>query len=156
MTVKELMTSMPSACRIGETVNEAARIMWERDCGAVPVLDAAGHVAGIVTDRDICMAAYFHGVPLAAIPVADVMSRELCTCQAHDELRSAERLMRDHQVHRLPVVDDRGSLVGILSLSDLAQAIADAGSSRQTGRDGEEFIQTVSAICQPRLQRSMA
>jgi CBS-domain-containing membrane protein len=148
------MTTVPSACRFDDFANEAARIMWERDCGAVPIVDADGRVAGIVTDRDICMAAFFQGAPLSAIRVAEVMSRDLSTCQPHDDLRSAEILMRQRQVHRLPVVDDRGSLVGMLSLSDVAQAIAEAGSSRQSDRDGEEFIRTVSAICQPRTHRN--
>ena len=72
MQVKDVMTTSPGTCSVSDMANEAARIMWDRDCGSVPVIDAAGHVVGIVTDRDICMAAYFQGRPLSAIPLANV------------------------------------------------------------------------------------
>jgi CBS domain-containing protein len=149
MRVKELMTDMPQACGVGDSANEAARIMWERDCGAVPVVDRDGHTVGIVTDRDICMAAYFQGRPLSAIPVADIMSRDLCTVEAEAELSEAERLMQARQVRRLPVVANGGRLIGILSLSDVAR-----GVPRSTGRPGapesQELLRTVEKVSEPR------
>jgi len=75
--------------------------MWETDCGAVPITDESGHVAGTVTDRDICMAAYFQGIPLSEIRVADIMTRRPCTCTEDDNLIDAEQMMRDHQIRRL-------------------------------------------------------
>ena len=64
MQVRELMTDSPSSCSPNDSANEAARVMWDCDCGVVPVVDDSGHVAGIVTDRDICMAAFKQGKPL--------------------------------------------------------------------------------------------
>jgi CBS domain-containing protein len=149
MQVKDLMTSSPSVCTLDDTTNEAARIMWERDCGAVPVVDRHGHVAGMITDRDICMAAYFQGEPLSQIRVTDVMSRELRVCRAEDDVAAAERVMRENQVRRLPVVKDGTMLVGILSLSDLAQGVPRDNGSRQPA-NAQELLQVVSAVSSPR------
>lgn len=149
MQVKDLMTSSPAVCRLDDTANEAARIMWERDCGAVPVVDRDGRAAGIITDRDICMAAYFHGEPLAQIRVSEVMSRDLRTCRPEDDVTNAERVMRQHQVRRLPVVVDGTTLVGILSLSDLAQTVPRQNGGRQTV-ETQELLQVLTAISEPR------
>lgn len=118
MKVADLMMRSIRACIIHESVNAAARIMWEHDCGCAPVVDGRGRLAGIVTDRDICMAAYTQGVPLEAIPVERVMSPKVISCSRSDTLETAHQLMRTHEVHRLPVVDSRGRPIGILSLSD--------------------------------------
>ena len=119
MKVAELMTDEVRACSIHESVNAAARIMWENDCGCAPVVDGHGRLAGMVTDRDICMAAYTQGLPLEAIPVERVMSAKVVSCSRTDNLETAHRLMRSHEIHRMPVLDSRGRLVGILSLSDV-------------------------------------
>jgi CBS domain-containing protein len=149
MQVKDLMTTSPSVCTPEDTTNEAARIMWERDCGAVPVVDANHRVVGMITDRDICIAAYFQGEPLSQIRVGDVMSRELCTCRPEDELMRAEHVMREHQVRRLPVVADGQLLVGILSVGDLAQRVPRAAGARQPA-ESQELLQVLSAVSEPR------
>src|SRR5580765_5103655 len=134
MQVREVMTRTPSVCDLDATGNDAARVMWERDCGVVPVVDNAGRPVGVVTDRDLCMAAYLRGLPLRSIRVAEVMSRDLCTIDSNADLTDAEHLMQSHQVRRLPVVSGDGRLIGILSLSDIAQGVMRNGSSRQDGR----------------------
>jgi CBS domain-containing protein len=150
MYVKDVMTRSPRACAVGETANEAARIMWEQDCGAVPVVDRTGCVVGMVTDRDICMGAYFQGESLSAIPLTNIMSRMVCTCEASTDLTEAERKMREWQVRRLPVVDEDGVLIGILSLSDVAQGVSRSGGLRQATSDGRELLQTVAVVSEPR------
>jgi CBS domain-containing protein len=154
MRVHELMTDRPRACSIDDSANEAARIMWEQDCGAVPVLDGEGRIAGIITDRDICMAAFFQGAPLSSIRISDIMSRDVCTCVAEDDVTSAEHRMRDRQVHRLPVVGADGGLVGMLSLTDVAQGVKRSGRLRQPGAETAEFAVTVTAISEPRNGRA--
>lgn len=156
MKVQEVMTKSPESCRLEDSANEAARIMWERDCGVVPVVDQQGHVAGIVTDRDICMAAYFQGLPLSRIPVATIMSLDVCACSTDAELTDAERLMQERQIHRVPVVDDSRCLVGILSLSDVARRVKP--SDGVASRDGaaQELLQTVARISEPRRPQAYA
>jgi CBS domain-containing protein len=148
MRVDELMTQKPATCSRDSSCAEAARIMWDCDCGSVPVVDDAGRAVGIVTDRDICMAALFQGAPLSLISIADVMSGNLYTCRAEHDVREAERLMQQRQVRRLPVIDDAGMLVGILSLGDVAQGV---GRDGKAGRpEGAELLTTIAAISEPR------
>jgi len=141
--VADLMTRNVHACTVHQSLNAAARIMWDHDCGCVPVVDERGRLAGIVTDRDICMAAYTQGLPLEAIPVERVMSARVISCTRGDDLKTAHRLMRTHEIHRLPVADSRGRLVGILSLSDLA---SNGGEDSSTAPDAAEIAATLSAI----------
>jgi CBS domain-containing protein len=159
MEVKALMTDNPEYCTTDQSANEAARIMWERDCGVVPVLDEQGRVAGVVTDRDICMAAYFNGEPLTRISLADIMSREPCCVGPNDDVAQAERIMQDRQIRRLPVVDDAGVLVGMLSLGDVAQTVGrSAGRKRGNGAVvcDQELLATVAAVSTPRQDRPQA
>lgn len=122
MLVNQIMSPGAISCHIDDSVHHAAQLMWEFDCGALPVVTQEQRVVAMLTDRDICMAAYTQGKPLSEIGVRSAMSQALYTCSPDDSLEKAEQLMRDHQVRRLPVVDRDGKAVGILSLNDLAGA----------------------------------
>src|SRR4030095_8760448 len=98
----------------------AARIMWEGDCGAVPVTDERDHVVGVITDRDICIAAATRPRTEGEIPVKDVISKALFTCAPGDDVRAALATMKARKVRRLPVVDQGGRLAGIVSIHDIA------------------------------------
>jgi CBS domain-containing protein len=119
--VRDLMSPSPITCRPADDLRLAAQRMWEGDFGVLPVVDEARKPVGILTDRDICMAAYTRGRALAELSVADAMSRGVRTCKPSHSLRSAMDLMVTHQVRRLPVVSDEGTLVGIVSLADIAR-----------------------------------
>lgn len=148
MKVNEWMTKDVVACRPEDGLDRAAQIMWDRDCGIVPVVDPGGRVVGMVTDRDACMAAYTKGLPLDRIRVGEVMSKQVYSCHAEDELPLAEATMQHHRVRRMPVVDGEGRLKGIVSLNDLARGGA---LERARGSDGlsKEVAATLAAICQP-------
>jgi CBS domain-containing protein len=120
MNAKQLMRHRVSACTPADTLNTAARIMWEQGGGSVPVVNVNIRLVGFLTDRDICMAAYTQGRSLKDIRVDTAMARTLFYCEVRDELDHAAQLMRDNCVRRLPVVDGRGVLVGLLSLDDIA------------------------------------
>lgn len=124
MRVAELMSSPAIACRTHDTLEHAAHKLWENDCGALPVLDGHGRSGAMITDRDICMAAYTRGRPLAELLVADAMSRRFVACHAFDDVAAAAVLMAENQLRRLPVLDADDNLVGVLSLNDLARASA--------------------------------
>ena len=149
MFVREAMAKEIWTCQAHEPLSAAARIMWEHDVGAVPVVDAAGKLTGIITDRDVCMAAYFTGGPLAAEPVQAHMSTQMFTATPEDRVEAAEELMQSKQIRRLPVVDAAGQLVGMVSLSDLARAAATRGSKLL---DSSAVIATLAAIVEPRAQ----
>lgn len=144
MNVDQIMSRRVYTCSSADSLNTAARLMWEHDCGAVPVVSETGELVGIITDRDICMAAYTQGKGLQAIPVAAAMAHQVYSCKASDTIEAAEQMMRRHQIRRLPVVDGGKRLVGFVSLNDLA---LDAN----TRREGEHgFVQTMGEICKHR------
>ena len=132
MKVKDVMTTNVRTCFMSDGPATAAQLMWDHDCGCVPVLNEHGRVVGMITDRDICIAAFFQGAPISGIKVSAVMSRQLFDCTSDDDLSAAERMMREKKVRRLPVLNEEGRLVGLLSLSDLARR-ADEEFARGVG-----------------------
>jgi CBS domain-containing protein len=120
--VSDVMQTNVEFCLPSATLAEVAKIMWDRDCGSVPVVTDDHKVVAMLTDRDICMAAYMTNRPLTEICARDAMSRELFSCRPYDRVPNVEHLMQDRQVRRLPVVNPEGRLVGIVSLADLARA----------------------------------
>jgi CBS domain-containing protein len=147
MNVEGLMTTKLETCSDDHRLDCAARIMWERDCGIVPVVDREGRIAGMLTDRDICIAGYTQNRVLSEIPIAEVIGKKpVVTVRPTDSVETAEGLMREHQLRRLAVVDSNQRLVGVLSLNDLAR-----GAGRHP-RDvsSEGVARTLAAISQPR------
>ena len=143
--VGRLMSYDPRTCGPDDSASHAAQIMWDNDCGCVPVVDADGKVIGMITDRDICMAAFTRGKPLADISVSSIFSRHVVSVHEDDSVETAEAAMRSHRIRRVPVVDWKGRPVGILSINDLARH---AGHQRgDVEVDG--FVGTVAAICEP-------
>ena len=121
MKVKDIMSTNVRKCFMSDSLATGAQLMWDHDCGCVPVLNEHAQLVGMLTDRDISMAAFFQGVPISGIKVSAVMSRQLFDCTSDDDLSVAERIMRDKKVRRLPVLNEEGRLVGLLSLSDIAR-----------------------------------
>lgn len=152
MKIKEVMSQPPVTCPTSATLDNAARLMWEYDCGVVPVIDDRGQVAGIVTDRDICMAAYTQGKPLHLIGVTSAMAKDVVTINAAESVETAEHLMRDRQIRRLPVLDGEHTIVGLVSMNDLARLAARA---KRTGVD-RELVSTLAAVCEPRSRGPVA
>lgn len=122
MKVEKAMTRDVWACQPEEAATAAARVMWERDCGCVPVVDPMGHAIGMVTDRDLCMASYLRGAQLSDLTIDSVMSRAPVTCRPTDSLEDAELAMASARVRRLPVTDADGRLIGMLSMNDVIRA----------------------------------
>lgn len=145
MNVREVMTKAVWTCRTGEAMSDAARLMWEHDVGAVPVLDAMGRLVGIVTDRDLCMSAYFAGAPLTAVPVEQGMSKLVFKIEPAQTIEKAEELMRSKQIRRLPVVEG-DKLVGMISLADIARA-----AQARKAVSASDVNATLAAIVEPRL-----
>ena len=94
MQVEELMNRDVSTCKRDHMLDCTVRIMWEQDCGIVPVVDELSRVVGVITDRDVCIAAYTQGRPIQEIPAWSVMSRQVHTCHADDPIeRGAQAWM---------------------------------------------------------------
>ena len=148
MRAKELMTAPPHTCGVHDMASAAAQIMWDHDCGVVPVVHDDGHVVGVVTDRDLCMAAHLRGLLLSSIPIETVMSADVCSCRPDDDVDAVERRMSERQIRRVPVTDAKGLPLGMLSLSDLALGLQRVGDIQR--KPGQELAITVAAICRPR------
>ena len=142
MHIRELMSHPAVTCPVNVTLDAVARVMWEYDCGVVPLVDGDGRVAGIVTDRDICMAAYTQGLPLAEISASSAMSAQVFSCRPEDPVETAESLMSARQIRRLPVVDRDGHPVGVVAINDLTRS-----ATRAKGNGMEhEVVETLAAI----------
>jgi CBS domain-containing protein len=117
--VRDVMTPNPSAVTAGASVMEAARLMREKDIGDVVVLEDK-RLYGILTDRDIVVRALAKGADPATTKVADVCSRDLTTVTPTTSVAQAIQVMRGKAIRRLPVVEEGGRIVGILTIGDLA------------------------------------
>ncbi|HVH45867.1 MAG TPA: CBS domain-containing protein [Labilithrix sp.] len=144
--VRDVMIKDVATCVATDLLERCAQLMWERACGSLPVIDDDGRPIAMITDRDVCMAAYTQGKPLSGMNVASAMSRRIFTARHDDDIAAAERIMRLHGLRRLPVVDAQGRLVGLISISDIA-ASGRLGST--LGRDGlsvQAIATTVAAL----------
>jgi predicted transcriptional regulator len=118
--------------------------MWMRDCGVIPVVDN-GQVVGVITDRDICIASGSKNREPSMITVSEVMTRRLYSCSPDADIREALQIMRERRVRRLPVIDAKGKLCGILSLNDVAIKAREAGKPNELS--AEDVEKTLEAIC---------
>ena len=141
MKVKDLMTSQPQVVRPEDTASQAATLMKQEDCGAIPVVSKEGKLVGIVTDRDIVIRAVAAGKDPRSTPVSAIMTADPVTLSPDADDDDAEQLMAERQVRRLPVVED-GRLVGILVTAQLARR----GNTAEIG-------ETIKEISEPKSGR---
>lgn len=143
MQVKQIMTREVATCSPDTNLAVVAKLMWDRDCGFVPVVDPDGNVAGVITDRDICIASATRRLPPEQIAAAEAMRRApIHAAQLDESLEKALATMKQFQVRRLPVVGADGALKGVISLNDIALA-----SQRKEGPAAAEVASTLAAIC---------
>jgi len=143
MQIKNLMTTDVATCRPETNLAIVAKLMWDKDCGFVPVVDAAGKVAGVITDRDICIASATRRLLPDQITAVQAMRRPpIHTTQPEDTIEKALSTMKQFQVRRLPVVAADGTLKGVVSMNDIVLA-----SQRKEGPAPAEILSTLSVIC---------
>ena len=144
MRARDIMTKKPECCTRDNTAREAARVMRDRDCGVVPVVDDAGRVGGVVTDRDLAVRVVAAGKDVNT-RLADVMTGSAAVCNQDDDLRDVEQKMAELQIRRIPIVDAGGRCLGIISQADIARAASiDDGVVT-----GEEVALVLEQISQP-------
>ncbi len=143
---RDVMTTEVATCHAGDTLEHCARLMWDRGCGCVVVVEDVHRPVAVITDRDVCMAAYTQGRPLGEMVVGSAMSRRLFVVDEHATLDVPARLMRLHCIRRLPVVDRGGSLVGLLSIADIASSAPIGPTLGHDGRSSNVVAATVAAL----------
>ncbi len=149
MNVSAIMTRDVQACGPGDALAVAARIMRERRCGFVPVVDARRRVIGVVTDRDVCLALLRADAALTEVRVDSAMTAEVHTVRPESTVEDAERTMRAWRVRRVPVVDARGRLEGVLSIDDLARRAVEARGAARGRVTERDVARTLSRIVGP-------
>jgi CBS domain-containing protein len=119
MYVNELMTTQLKTCRPDSSLDDIARMMWDGDCGAIPVVTQDNKPVGIITDRDVAMAAMLQHRPLWDIRAAEVIGgQSLCCCNQQESVESCLQKMEQQKVRRVLITDETDALCGILSMGD--------------------------------------
>lgn len=134
-SVREAMTANPCAIDRDKNVSYAAKMMRDEDVGIAPIVEG-DQLVGVVTDRDIAIKVVAEGKDPKAVCALEIASTNLVTVDPSQDLDEALRLMAEHQVRRLPVVEEDGKLVGVLAQADIART----GSDEKTG----ELVQQIS------------
>ena len=120
MKVNDVMTTDVQCCMVNSSLDEIASKMWQGSCGAIPVVDKDARPVGMITDRDIAMSCTLnHKAPWELQASTVIGERELFTCSKDDSVDIALSIMKDRKVRRLPVTDNLGHLVGMLSIDDI-------------------------------------
>ncbi len=148
MKAEDVMTRRVVACRLDTDLSHAARMMWENDCGVIPVVDHEDRVVGIVTDRDVCMSAYFQGRSLRELRATGCMGHDVATCRPSDSVAEVARVMAERKVRRIPVTDELGRLLGIISVGDLLRHATRAGAKKKKQQLQEVAVEALTAICE--------
>jgi CBS domain-containing protein len=151
MKVEEVMAEDVKVCFPDTDLAAATALMWEGDCGILPVVADGNTPIAVITDRDIAIAAGTKGRPARDIRVDEVMSAQLFACAPDDDIHTALKTMRSEKVRRLPVVDD-GVLKGILSINDVVLQ-AQKGNKEL---DYDDVVSTFKAICEHRHLKAAA
>lgn len=144
MKVKEIMTPNATAIWLTESLADAAQMMWENDCGALPIIKDGRKVIGMITDRDICMATAMRNANPSGVSVEEVMTGLVYSLNPEDEIDDALKAMQEHKIRRLPVINAEGELEGILSMNDVVLNATETGDSIAYG----DVVKTYQAICQ--------
>lgn len=140
MKAKDLMTPQPKTCSPDTNLAAAAEIMLAGDCGLLPVMDE-GKLVGVVTDRDLYIALATRNRSAADLTVGEVAQKPVYTCSPEDGVDAVLETMRAHRVRRVPVEGFGGTVLGVISLDDLA--LAAGADSSLADRDVVATLQAV-------------
>jgi CBS-domain-containing membrane protein len=140
------MTQNAKAIWLTESLADAAKEMWENDCGALPVIRDGRKVVGMITDRDICMASAMRDRNPSAISVEEIMNTTVYAAAAEEDVEQALQTMRDHKIRRLPVLNLEGELQGIVSMNDIVLRAKERNGKRPQ-ISYADVVKTYQAIC---------
>jgi len=146
MKIEDVMTRRVVAARADTDLAHVARLMWDNDCGSVPVVDAEDKLVGILTDRDGFMHAGHQGRALRELRAGGCMAGDVLTCHPGDSLVQVARQMGARKVRRVPVTDDGGRLVGLVSVGDLLCATTAAAAKDRKALQAA-LLEALTIIC---------
>jgi CBS-domain-containing membrane protein len=120
--IREIMSRDPICCVLSDSAQTVARILCDRQIGALPVVadQQSRKLVGMITDRDLCCSIIAQGLDPRTTPVEKLITLAPITCRDGENIEACERLMQEHQVRRIPIVDAEDRVIGIVSQADLA------------------------------------
>ena len=139
MKVKDCMCNEVVSCTPSTTAYDVAKLMQTNHIGCIPVCDNENCMVGVITDRDLVLRCIASDKDAKQTTASDIMTTNVCTCNVEDEMSNAQSKMGDEQIRRLPVVDNSGKVIGMLTLGDLAKYDLDIGQN--------EVSDTINSIC---------
>ena len=143
MKVFEVMTIDVGYCHPEDNLTRAAQIMWEKDCGIVPVVSAEKHLLGVITDRDAAIAAATRNRRTSSIKAGEMKFRPVKSCTGEDDVKDVLKRMRKYKIRRLCVTNQDKELLGIISLSDILLKAGEKKSVRKL------IFSTLESIAKP-------
>lgn len=151
MQVKDVMTGTPVSCRLDTNLAAASEALWKQNCGILPVLNDQGKVVGVVTDRDICIALGTRNRLASDITVGEVVSGQLFSCSPEDDIQTVLRAIGELQVRRMPVIDAKGKLVGLLSMDDLVLHSNPQARGKAPALSHDDVMNALKKLYQPQV-----
>jgi len=156
MRVKEVMMGTPYYCQPETNLGSATELMWNANCGFLPVETADGKVTGVITDRDICVALGTRNQLPGDIVVGEVMTGKLYSCAPEDDIHQALQSMKEGRVRRLPVIAKNGSLAGVISMDDVLLRTEPMSLGREPELSSDEVVRAYRAITQRQVPQVVA
>lgn len=151
MKVKEVMMKTPATCMAETNLGAAVELLWDRNCGILPVVNAEQKVVGVVTDRDICIALGTRNRLSGEIAVQEVATDKVFACTPDDDIRTALGTMAQAKVRRLPVINADGKLEGILSMDDVVLHSEKRLAAKSTELSHDDIVETLKKVYRPEL-----
>ena len=151
MNVQEIVTRDVQSCGPDTNLASAAKLMWDTDCGVLPVLNGEGQVLGMITDRDICMACATKNRAPSELTVGDTLSGKTYRCKMSDDVHTVMDIMKREQVRRLPVVDEKSVLQGLISMNDLILLVGETKAGTAPAISSEDVARTLKGISAHRI-----
>ena len=156
MKVKEVMMGAPCYCQPETNLGSATELMWNANCGFLPVESADGKVIGVITDRDICIALGTRNRSAGEVTVAEVQTGKLYSCAPEDDIHMALQTLKEASVRRLPVISQSGMLVGVLSMDDILLRAEPSSLGKQPELTSDEVVRTFRSITRRRAPEIVA
>ncbi|MBZ5500687.1 MAG: CBS domain-containing protein [Acidobacteriia bacterium] len=151
MRVEEVMMRTPACCSPESNLGTATELLWSRNCGILPIVDAQQKVIGVITDRDLCIALGTRNQLAGQVQVGEVMSQNVVSCRPEEDIHAALDTMARNRVRRLPVVNKEGRLEGILSMDNIVLHADAAGTGKTAELAPRDIVVTLQRIYGPRV-----
>lgn len=156
MKVRDVMMGTPYFCQPETNLGSATELMWNANCGFLPVQAPDGKLIGVITDRDICIALGTRNRLAGDVVVGEVMSGKLYSCAPDDDIHMALQTMKEGKVRRLPVIAKNASLVGVVSMDDILLRTEPTSLGRQPELSSDEVVRAYRAINQRQVPQVVA